>query len=61
VSHPTALLGNRFYSPQPSPALYIDHRGAVDPHLITSIDSLNAIPGVPAIGGNSFARTAATP
>lgn len=61
VSHPTALLGNRFYSPQSSPALYIDHRGAVDPHLITSIDAVNAIAGVPSIGGNTFARVAAAP
>ncbi|HEX2871144.1 MAG TPA: hypothetical protein VHP33_07810 [Polyangiaceae bacterium] len=61
VSHPTALLGNRFYSPQSSPALYVDHRGAVDPQLITTIGALNAIPGIPAIGGNTFARAVAMP
>lgn len=61
ASRPAALLGNRFYSSQASPALYIDHRGAVDPHLITSVGALNALSAVPAVGGNTFARVAAAP
>jgi len=61
ASHPTALLGNRFYSPQSSAVLYTDHRGAVDPELITSVGALNALSGVPAVGGNTFARVAASP
>jgi hypothetical protein len=61
ISHPTSLLGNRFYSPLVSPAFYIHHRGPVDPGLITSVDALNALAHVPAVTGNTFARVAAAP
>lgn len=57
VSRPSAVLRNRFYSSQPSPALYIDHRAAVDPQLISSTEALNTLPGVPTLGGNTFTRT----
>jgi hypothetical protein len=61
ASRPTALLGNRFYSPRSGAALYIDHRGAVDPELITDVATLNALSGVPAIGGNTLTRVGAAP
>ena len=59
ASHPTAVLGNRFYSPQWTPVLYIDRRGGVEPELITSVGTLNALSSIPAIGSNTFARVAA--
>lgn len=61
ASRPSSLLGNRFFSTLSNAALYIDHRGAVDPELITSAGALNALSGVPAIGGNTFAQVAKAP
>jgi hypothetical protein len=61
ASRPIALLRNHFYSPQTSAALYIHHRGAVDPELITDVGAVNALSGVPAVGSNTFTRVAAAP
>jgi hypothetical protein len=61
ASRPAALLANRFYAPRSNAALYIDHRGAVDPQLIASVGALNALPGVPTVGGNTFALVVSSP
>jgi hypothetical protein len=61
ASRPTALLGNRFYAPRPSPALYMRHLTPVDATQITSVGAVNALSGIPAIGGNTFAQVAAAP
>lgn len=58
-SLPTALLGNRFYSPRSSPALYIDHRGPTELRHFVTAASVNALPGIPTIGDNTFAMVAA--
>lgn len=61
ASRPSALLRNRFYSSQPYPVLYMYLRATTDPHLISSAVGLNALPEVPALGGNTVTRTSATP
>jgi hypothetical protein len=61
ASRPTALLGNRFYSPQRSADLYIHHRGAVDADIVTQVDTLNGLPEIADIGGNTFTLVAAMP
>lgn len=61
ASRPNALLGNRFFSVMSSANLYIHHRGIVDPELITTVGAVNALSGVPAIGGNTFSSVVAEP
>lgn len=59
TSLPTTLLGNRFYSPLSSPSLYVDHRSSVEPRRFITAAAVNALPGIPAIGDNTFALVAA--
>lgn len=62
ASHPTALFGNRFYSPQSDPVLYVDTQGTANPALLlTTVSALNTVPNIPTIGGNTLTHIAAAP
>ena len=61
ASHPIALLGNRFFSPQWSPVLYAVAHQDADPELIVDIGKVNSLPDVPEVGGNTFMRVPTAP